>query len=312
MILNTGMRTDIPAYFSEWFYNRLREGYVLTRNPYYPEQVIRYRISPDVVDCLAFCTKNPLPMMERFHELDAFRQFWFMTITPYGREIEPNVLPVSDSLDALIRLSSLVGISSVGWRYDPIFLTKDYDLDFHIRSFEQMASRLSGFVDNCVISFIDLYAKTRRNFPGVREVSPEEQDILAKAFVKIGTTYGIRIRTCCEGTRLASYGVDVAGCMTKQIMERATGCALEVPHSRRSLREGCSCLLGNDIGMYNTCSHGCIYCYANYDQETVRRNVALHDPASPFLIGGARPGDKIHDADQKSWANGQMSLFSCL
>jgi DNA repair photolyase len=309
MIINTGMRTDIPAYFSEWFYNRIREGYVLTRNPYYPQQVSRYRLTPDVVDCLSFCTKNPEPMLKRIHEIDAFRQFWFVTITPYGKEIEPHVPDKKRVMEAFLRLSEHVGIRSIGWRYDPIFLTGKYDLEFHIRSFEEMAAVLSGSVDQCVISFLDLYVKTRRNFPEGREVSREEREILAREFVKTGKKYGIQIRTCCEGTELARFGVDVQGCMTKQVMERAIGESLDIPMKKKALRDGCSCLLGNDIGMYNTCSHGCVYCYANDNQEMVRRNVRLHDPASPFLIGGYREEDKIKEAKQESYLCGQLTLF---
>jgi hypothetical protein len=309
MIINSGMRTDVPAYFSEWFYNRIREGYVLVRNPMYPQQVTRYRLTPDVVDCLCFCTKNPAPMLDRLEEIRAFRQFWFVTITPYGKEIEPNVPEKQQVMDSFRSLSKLIGVDAIGWRYDPIFLTEKYDLDFHIRSFEQMAAYLSGYVDQCVISFLDLYQKTRRNFPEGRAVTKEEQEQIGQAFAAIGDRYGIRIRSCCEGTHLAQFGVDVAGCMTREVLERAIGITLDVPKSMKTQREGCSCLMGNDIGMYHTCSHGCRYCYANHDQKTVRENVRFHDPASPFLIGGFREGDQIHEARQESYLDGQLRLF---
>jgi hypothetical protein len=309
MIINSGMRTDIPAYFSTWFYNRIKEGYVLTRNPYYPEQVSRYRLSPDLVDCLCFCTKNPAPMLPRMGELSAFCQFWFVTMTPYGKEIEPNVPDFAEVASSFRQLSQKVGISSVGWRYDPIFLTEKYDLDFHIRSFAEMASKLRGYVDNCVISFIDLYAKTKRNFPEARQVARQEREVIGREFTKIGEQNGIRIRTCCEGTELAKFGIDVSGCMSQSVIERAIGMTLDVPKRVKSPRNDCTCLLGHDIGMYNTCAHGCIYCYANYDQATVQKNIALHDPGSPFLIGGAREGDIIKDARQESYLDGQLSFF---
>jgi hypothetical protein len=309
MIINSGMRTDIPAYFSEWFYNRIRDGYVLVRNPYYPEQVTRYQLDPDVVDCLSFCTKNPEPMLKRLDELAAFHQFWFVTITPYGKEIEPFVPDKQRVMDAFRQLSKCVGIQSVSWRYDPIFLTEKYDLDFHIRSFEKMAGYLSGYTDQCVISFIDLYIKTKRNFPQAREVLPEERAVIGRVFSEIGERYGIQIRSCCEGNDLAKFGIDVSGCASKQVMERAVGMKLDVPKHKKSQRTACECLLGNDIGMYHTCAHGCIYCYANYDAQTVRENIRYHDPALPFLIGGFRENDKIKAAKQQSYINGQMSLF---
>jgi hypothetical protein len=309
MIISTGMRTDIPAYFSEWFCNRIREGYVLTRNPYYPKQVSRYRLDPDVVDCIGFCTKNPRPMLDKMDILDPFRQFWFVTITPYGKEIEPNVPDKRQVLDSFRRLSEKVGVHAIGWRYDPIFLTEKYDLDFHIRSFEEMTRYLSGFVDQCVISFIDLYAKTRRNFPQARDVNRREREIIGEAFAGIGKRYGIRIRTCCEGTELERFGIDVAGCMTQAVVERAIGTTLSVPAGKKSPREACSCLLGNDIGMYHTCSHGCVYCYANDNMELVRQNARMHDPHSPFLIGGFQEGDNIREAKQETYIDGQLSLF---
>lgn len=308
MIINTGSRTDIPAFYSEWFYNRIKEGYVMTRNPYYPLQVLRYRLVPEVVDCLMFCTKNPQPMLDRMEEIKQFGQFWHVTITPYGKEIEPNVPDKNIVMDSLKKLSEQVGIQAVGWRYDPIFISEKYSLDFHIQAFEQMAENLSGYVEYCVISFIDLYVKTKRNFSQVKAVTRQEQDILAEAFVRIGKKYKIAIKSCCEREELAVYGIDTSGCMTQPVIERAIGCSLNVTGARKPVREGCSCLLGNDIGMYNTCDHACVYCYANYDRQTVVQNRRLHDPRSPFLIGGFREDDVVKDAKQASWCDGQMVL----
>ncbi|MDO4493678.1 MAG: DUF1848 family protein [Clostridia bacterium] len=183
MILNTGCRTDIPAYFSEWFMNRVREGYVLTRNPYRADQVLKYRLDPKVVDILCFCTKNPKPMLPHIPELDKFRQFWFVTWTPYGKEIEPHVPDKSAVLESIRSLSAAVGAKAVGWRYDPIFLTEKYDVDFHLKAFEAMAAQLRGLIGSCVISFIDLYAKTKRNFPAARAVTDDEQRLLRTRYV---------------------------------------------------------------------------------------------------------------------------------
>jgi len=309
MILNTGCRTDIPAYYSEWFCNRVRDGYVLTRNPYDPGQVLRYRLDPGVVDILCFCTKNPQPMLARLSELSRFRQFWFVTLTPYGKEIEPYVPDKTDVLESIKMLSGIVGAKAVGWRYDPVFITGKYSPEYHLRAFSKIAQALSGYVNSCVVSFIDLYEKTKRNFPEAHAVAPEEQKRLITEFVKIGRQYGIPIRTCCENASLSECGADVSGCMTKEILETATDTSLWVPKSKKSPRAQCNCLLGADIGMYNTCLHGCVYCYANYDRKTVEQNRKLHDPDSPFLIGGFRPGDRIIDARQESYIKNQLSLF---
>lgn len=259
MIINTGCRTDIPAYFSEWFFNRLKAGYVYVRNPYYQNKVMKYKLTPDLVDCLAFCTKNPAPMLPRIHELDAFGQFWFVTITPYGKEIEPHVPPKEKVMEDFKKLSTIIGAEKIGWRYDPIFITSKYTMEKHVESFEKISSVLAGYTHDCVISFIDLYEKTKRNFPGIKEVTKEECSIIGKEFVRIGKKYDIQIKTCVEGQELSKYGVDCSGCMTKPVIERAIGNSLKVP-KKKSTRDGCNCLLGNDIGVYNTCGHGCVYC----------------------------------------------------
>lgn len=308
MILNTGCRTDIPAYFSEWFYTRINEGYVLVRNPYYPQQVTKYVLTPELIDCIAFCTKNPEPMLARLNEIDAYRQFWFVTITPYGKEIEPNVPDKVKVMESFKQLARKVGIQAISWRYDPIFISEKYSVDYHIEAFEKMAKTLAGYTDSCVISFIDLYVKTRRNFPEVREVTKADRITLGKAFVQIGKKYGITIRSCHEGEELKEYGIDVSGCMTQPIIERAIECNLELPKSKSTARVGCNCLLGSDIGAYNTCGHGCVYCYANYNQKIVKENLAQHDPKSPFLIGGAREGDMFKEAKQVSYRDDQMTL----
>ena len=306
MIINTGSRTDIPAYYSEWFYNRINEGYVLARNPYYPQQVTKYLLTPEVVDCICFCTKNPEPMLDRLEEIKRFNQLWFVTITSYGKEIEPDVPEKERVIESLMRLSDIVGINAVGWRYDPIFISEKYSLEFHMEAFESMAEKLSGCVDTCIISFIDLYEKTKRNFPKVRAVRSDEQKSIAKSFVEIGKRHNIRIKSCCESAGLAQYGVDISGCMTKPVIESAIGSSLNITGSKSKARVECNCLLGNDIGMYNTCSHGCIYCYANYDMEIVRKNMKQHNPGSPLLIGELRDGDVIKEAKQVSYVDGQM------
>lgn len=308
MIINTGSRTDIPAYYSEWFYNRIKDKYVLVRNPYYPTQILRYRLTPDVVDAICFCTKNPEPMFAKIKNIEAFRQVWYVTITPYGTEIEPNVPNKENVMESLCKLADIVGVSAVIWRYDPIFITDTYSVDVHIRNFEQMAKYLSGSVNTCVISFIDLYEKTKRNFPGVKEVTRQEGIQIGKTFAEIGKKYGIQIRSCCEGAYLEPYGVDVSGCMTQSVIEQAIGCNLKIPKNKKPAREACNCLLGNDIGAYNTCGHGCLYCYANYDRKTVTANMKLHNPNSSFLIGDLQEGDIIKDAKQESYADGQMTF----
>ena len=179
------MRTDIPAFYSKWFLNRIREGFVYVRNPYYPNQVTKYSLSPEVVDCIAFCTKNPIPLIPHLDELNAYRQFWFMTITPYGKDIEPNVPDKTKIIEAFKTISSRVGKQAIGWRYDPVFYGNGFNLERHAHEFEKLAVALNGFTDSCVLSFLDLYKKVQRNAPDVYPPNIEEQKILGKRLAEI-------------------------------------------------------------------------------------------------------------------------------
>ena len=307
MIIQTGMRTDIPAFYSQWFTERLKEGYVLVRNPYNPTSVTRYNLNPDVVDLIGFCTKNPTPMLPYMDLLGPYGQYWFVTITPYGKDIEPNVPDCSEIMDAFCRLSDIVGINSIGWRYDPIIINEDWDAIRHIESFRRMADRLDGYTDTCIISFIDLYEKVKRNYPEVRPVSREDRIRLTKAFVDIGKKHNMTIKPCGEGTELSTLGADCSGCMTVQTYERAIGKNLNIPYTPAA-RSECACYLSGDIGQYNTCSHLCRYCYANSDADAVRSNMRRHEPDSPLLIGHLMPEDTVRQAKQKSWIDPQLRL----
>lgn len=307
MIINTGQRTDIPAFYAEWFANRLKEGYVCVRNPYNPNQVNRYRLSPDVVDVIGFCTKNPAPMFTYMDLLKEYGQFWFVTITPYGRDIEPNVPDKHKLIEDVKHLSDIVGVNAVGWRYDPIFVSDRYTEAYHLHAFAQIASALEGYTKTVVISFIDLYPKVRRNFPEAREVTKEQRLRLGEAMIKTSAEHGMIVKPCAEGDELAPYGADCGGCMRISDYEKAIGKKLDAP-KRKGARDKCSCYLACDIGAYNTCRHLCKYCYANAEAEQVMAQCRLHDPKSPFLIGNYKEDDRIHDVLQKSWIDGQMVL----
>lgn len=199
------------------------------RNPYNPSNVTKYRINPDVVDLIAFCTKNPSPMLAHMDILKPYGQYWFVTITPYGKEIEPNVPDKRQVIKAFKALSKTVGINSIGWRYDPIFITEKYSPEFHLKAFEKMAKALSGYTNTCIISFIDLYKKVIKNFPQARMVNKEERLTIGKAFADFGRKYGITIKACAEGEELKPYGVDCNGCLTQSVYETALHSKLNMP-----------------------------------------------------------------------------------
>ena len=308
MIINTGQRTDIPAFFSRWFANRLMEGIVCVRNPYDRSRVSRYRLDPSVVDCIAFCTKDPEPMFPYMDLLTGYGQLWHVSITGYGRDIEPNVPDKHRTLENFRRLSRIVGKDSVVWRYDPILINGRYTAEYHLRAFRSMAEELEGFTSTVVISFIDLYAKVRRNFPEAEEVPPGTRLSLGRELIAIAAGHGMTVRPCAEGNGLARYGADCGGCLRISDYEKAIGRRLNVP-AYRGAGEGCSCYIACDIGAYDTCRHLCRYCYANSDRDAVMRNGLLHDPDSPFLIGGYEEGDRARDVPQESWIDIQESLL---
>ena len=308
MIINTGQRTDIPAFSSRWFANRLREGSVCVRNPFNPSQVSRYRLDPSVVDAIGFCTKNPSPMFGYMDLLKDYGQYWYVTITPYGHDIEPNVPDKHRLLDDFRRLSDIVGLDAIGWRYDPIFISDKYSMDYHFRAFEKMTAELDGYTRTAEISFIDLFPKVRRNFPEAREVTREQRLHLGRTFIEIASAHGMTVRPCAEGDELAAYGADCGGCMRISDYEKAIGKHLNAP-KRKGARAECACYLSCDIGAYNTCRHLCRYCYANAEPEKVLQLSRLHDPDSPFLIGSYLDGDIIHDVPQASWIEEQENLI---
>lgn len=307
MIINTGTRTDIPAFFSEWFFNRVSEGFVCTRNPYNNE-IYKYPLDSKIIDCLCFCTKNPKPMLKNLDLIEDYNQFWFVTITPYGRDIERNVPRFKNVVKTFKELSDCLGVNKVSWRYDPIFVTEKYSLDYHIDMFEEMASQLSGYTNDCTISFIDLYQKVLRNFPDAKEVTTDERLIIGENFSRIAKEYDIKMKTCVEGTLLDKFGFDSSGCMTREVLENAIGRNLKIPKGKYEIRE-CNCVFGRDIGAYNTCMHGCKYCYANFSTKLVKKNWKLHNPDSPLLIGNINDNKVVKEVNEPSYIDAQTRLM---
>lgn len=307
MIINASARTDIPAYFSDWFYNRLKAGYVYVRNPYYPTQVTKYLLNPQCVDSIIFCTKNPKPMLSRLKELIPYHPYFFVTITPYEKEIEPNVPPYQEVIKDFQILSKTLGSQCVSFRYDPIFLNQYYTIEKHIQCFDEITKQLSGYTHECIISFIDLYAKTKKNFPGIKEVTMPEQKYIAEVFSKIASKRGIYIKTCAEAIDLSQYGITHEGCITPELLKRITGYQMKELKSQ-PLRSHCHCYPSRDIGQYNTCLHGCLYCYANEDKKLVLDNFRHHDVTSPLLIGHLHQDDVVKEAKQESYIERQLSL----
>jgi len=231
-----------------------------------------------------------------------------VTITPYGPDVEPNVPSVGDAVAATVELSRALGPRAVSWRYDPIILNERYTRELHAAAFAGLCAALEGVVRECVVSFLQIYAKTERNFPGAREATAAERRALLEIIVPTARARGIAVRTCADYPGAAIEGLSAAGCVTRARLRDFAGIdAPPMPGGPK--RERCRCdLPSRDIGAYNSCPHGCKYCYANHDMGLVARNYGAHDPDSPLLIGHVESGDVIVDARQESFRRGQLSL----
>ena len=311
MIISASRRTDIPTYFSRWFFNRLREGFVYVRNPMNYYQVGKISLKPDVVDAFVFWTKNPIPMLPRIHELDGYTYYFQFTLNPYGRDAEPNVPPKDEKMVPVFQqLSKEIGRERVVWRYDPIFFNETYDLDYHRKSFRTLAEKLADYTETCTISFVDLYEKTKRNVKplALAEENVAREEELAAYMADVGRELGFTVNACAEAVDLSKYGIGHASCIDRERLERIGNFKMDVKKDPNQRAE-CGCVESIDIGAYNSCPNGCLYCYANFSRNAVSTNYARHNPESPFLIGEEGPNDVIKERKMKSFVEAQMKLF---
>jgi len=287
MILSASRRTDIPAYYSDWFLNRISEGFVSVRNPRNFNQVRHIELTPDTVDGIVFWTKNPAPMINRLGELQDYMYYFQFTITPYGKDVEPNVpQKTTDILSSFKRLSEIVGADRIIWRYDPILFNAKYTADYHIQAFEKIAHALHNYTRKVTISFIDTgYKAVKNNISklNLTEFSAAMKTTFAAALASMAHSYGLSIDACAQEIDLQKYGISRANCIDSQLFEKLFGRILDIQKDKNQ-RAGCGCASSIDIGMYNTCMNGCIYCYANYIQKAVIGNYKKHNPQSSYLI----------------------------
>ena len=288
MILFASGRTDIVAFYTKWFINRYREGYVDVRNPFYNSLVSR--IYFEDVDLLYFCTKNPLPIIPYLKEFDKPILF-NVTITPYKNDVEVNVPNKSLIIEGVKKIAEIIGKENVYVRYDPIFLSERYNLNYHIKAFERLCSLLDGVTNHIIISFIDDYKNVRKNMNSLKIIPFTKNDYreIGINFSKIARKYNISCQTCFERENLTEYGFVKEDCLSKKMAYALTGKTYRKGRMRKE--KLCNCVEMVDIGSYNSCRHLCKYCYANYDESKVLENFQNHDVNSSLLIG------KLSDTD---------------
>lgn len=312
MILNTGARTDTAQYYSQWLLKRFEEGFVYTRNPLFPNKVTRYELSPDKIDVVMFCSKNYAPILPRLREItDKYRTYFHYTITAYGKDVEPGVPSIGESMETLVELEKIVGKGRIAWRFDPVLLTEKYTAERILDTFARMAEKLAPHVDRCIFSFVEMYKKLETNMPELIPLTQADKDRIAEGMGKTAQKYGLWLQTCGTNGDYSRYGIHASGCATLEIFGKANGCRFkDVRH--KGLREGCHCIESRDIGAYDTCLNGCKYCYANKSPQKARENYRLHDPDSPLLLGRLGENDVLTDGNQKSFLQPetrQCSLF---
>lgn len=308
MIVSASRRTDIPCYYWEWFINRLQAGFVLTRNPRNPGQISRLSLNPELVDCFVFWTKdakNTFPYLKLMDEM-GYKYYFQFTLTPYDLTIEENLADKAAIEDTFIQLSQRIGKERVLWRYDPIVLNDFLSVDYHKEQFTRLCQTLAPFTSRVTISFVETYRKLKT--PLIRGITDEEKAELAGFIGKTAQAYGLTALACCEKTDLTPYGIGRAGCIDKEVLEQVCGCSLDISPDQNQ-RSGCGCAESIDIGVYNTCPNGCVYCYANDSPAAALEGYNSHRPDGGILCGLIGEGEQIRDKKCKSNKRRQLSLF---
>lgn len=311
MILSVSRRTDVPNYYSDWFFNRIKEKFVYVRNPMNAHQVSKIDLSPENVDCIVFWTKNPKPMLHRLDELKEYNYYFQFTLTGYGTDIECNVPHKKEVMLPIFQeLSKKIGKEKVIWRYDPILFTDIYTTEYHLKAFDQIASALNGYTDKCVISFVDTYAKNKKNMESlnVKELEKDKLHEFAKQLSIIAAKNKIEIGSCAEVIDLEQYGIRHNCCIDQKLIESIMGCRINTSKDKIQRKE-CGCIESVEIGAYNTCKSGCKYCYANDSQKIIDYNCRKYDSMSPILCGEITEDDKINVRKVKSMKEEQLSVF---
>lgn len=294
MILSVSRRTDIPMYYSDWFFNRLEEGFLYVGNPMNSHQVSKLILSPRTVELMVFWTKNPEPMLGRLLELQRIPYYIQVTLTGYGRDVEPGLQDKRRLIQIFCETAKLVGRDRMVWRYDPIFVSRRYPEAYHYHAFLEIAKGICGCTDGVVISFLDLYGKTERNMRGIGVEKLDEAGMrrIGKGLAEIAGTYGMTVTSCSEKMDLSDVGIGSASCIDPARVERILGGPVKYKKDRNQ-RPECGCMESADVGAYDTCPCGCAYCYANNGQNAVKRRREAYDAHSPMLCRKLQEGDKV-------------------
>lgn len=288
MILMISGRTDIVAFYTPWLINRYQEGYVDVRNPFNKKMISRINFND--VEAIMFCTKNPKPILPYLKDIKKPKLF-HITLTPYLKDIEPNLPAKKEIINSIREVSNIVGKEFTYVRYDPIFINDKYTIEYHIKMFDRMCKELHGYIKHVIISFLDDYKNVRKNIKVInpKALTKEDYKKIGESFSNIATKYNMTVQTCYEEENLLEYGFIKGECLSHELAWKLTG----KTNFKKWKARHCNCVEMVDIGAYNTCSHFCKYCYANYDEKEVEKNKKMHNPSSSLLIGNIEKDDII-------------------
>lgn len=292
MVLNVSGRTDIVAFYTKWFMNRYREGYVDVRNPFNENLVSRINFKD--VDLIMFCTKNPIPIIKYLNEIKEPIVF-HITLTPYYKDIEKNVINKTAIIEGIKEVSRIIGKENVYVRYDPVFLNDKYNIKYHKKAFDRLCKLLNGYVEKIIISFIDDYKNVRKNINTLKlkEFTEDDYKEIGISFSNSAKENNMTVQTCFEDKNLVEYGFIKGECLSHELAFKLTGKTYGKWKARRGSK--CNCVEMVDIGVYNSCKHFCAYCYANFDEKKVLKNYENHDPNSSLLIGKLKAKDIVKE-----------------
>lgn len=298
MILSVSQRCDVPAFFADWFYARLLEGYVDVRSPYDPKKISRIELKQENIDCIVFLSKNPTPMLEKIHLLDDYCCCFQLSITPYHTKIEPGIRDKREVIESFKILSRRLGKKHVQLRYDPIFLSEEYTIEYHERAFRKLVSELHEYCDTIIFSFIDMYKNTKAHQDQLKLLPMNQKQMheIARRLANIAHEYQINLQTCGEEIDLDAYGIDKGSCISVSLLEKLSGKKIKIP-TRKSRQ--CGCIESVDIGAYNCCKNLCAYCYANFDESRIDEMMTNHDSSSSLISGRICDDDVIVEKKQK-------------
>lgn len=311
MILSVSRRTDIPRYYSEWFFSRLKEGYVDVKNPVNPHQISRIRLTKDVIDCIVFWTKDPGPMIKYLKELKDYPYYVQFTITGYGKDIEPGIPDKETHIIPLLqKLAAEAGPRRIIWRYDPILFTPVYTPDYHLKRFSDMARQIKKSSEQVVISFLDDYRKNKARMSRINLLPAGmiELERFIEEMKGIAEENQMKLTACAEQEVSEKYGISPSSCIDKNLIEKITGMELDAPKDRTQ-RQGCRCIQSIDVGSYDTCPAGCLYCYAFQDIKQVKQKCSQYDKMSSLLCEKMGTEDRITERKMRSFCCGQMNLW---